>query len=194
MGGIDLRTKVRDAYSLAAEEPRAQHPFPVGRAFAESLGYPPDWLNRIPSASVEAFAGVSAVPCFAKLPQHGAILDMGCGAGLDSLIMALRATSCRVIGLDFSWPMLQRARSSAGATGAANVLFSQADGERLPLDDGSIGVAIVNGIFNLNPAREAIFHELARCLHPGGRLYAAELILREALPPESKASESNWFA
>jgi ubiquinone/menaquinone biosynthesis C-methylase UbiE len=119
---------------------------------------------------------------------------MGCGAGLDSLIVARRATNCRVIGLDFSWPMLQRAHSSAAASGAANVLFSQADAERLPLGDGSVGVAIVNGIFNLNPAREAIFRELARCLHPGGRLYAAELILREALPPESKASESNWFA
>ncbi|HWR54008.1 MAG TPA: hypothetical protein VN428_23050, partial [Bryobacteraceae bacterium] len=60
--------------------------------------------------------------------------------------------------------------------------------------DGVIDVAVVNGIFNLNPAREAIFRELARCIRPGGRLYGAELILREPLPPESKAGEDNWFA
>ncbi|HWR52792.1 MAG TPA: methyltransferase domain-containing protein, partial [Bryobacteraceae bacterium] len=176
----DLRDKVRAAYSSAAEQPEARHPFPVGRAFAESLGYPSEWLDRIPPAALDAFAGVSNVPCFVELPEHGMVLDMGCGAGLDSLLLARRMDGLgRVLGLDFSWTMLERARCAARSSGTTNVLFCQADAECLPLDDGVIDVAVVNGIFNLNPAREAIFRELARCIRPGGRLYGAELILRE---------------
>jgi len=61
----------------------------------------------------------------------------------------------------------------------------------LPFDDREVDVAVVNGICNLNPAREAVFREFARCIGPGGRLYGAELILREPLPPEAKAGEGN---
>jgi SAM-dependent methyltransferase len=190
-----VRDKVRGAYSSAAEQPDAQHPFPVGRVFAESLGYPSEWLDKIPSASLEAFAGVSNVPFFVDLPENGTVLDMGCGAGLDSLILSRRIGVCgRVIGLDFSWSMLQRARCAAAESKTSNVLFCQADAERLPIPDGAIDVVIVNGIFNLNPAREAIFQELARCIRPDGRLYGAELILREPSPLDAKAGESNWFA
>ena len=57
-----------------------------------------------------------------------------------------------------------------------------------------IDVAIINGIFNLNPAREAIFRELARVVRPAGTVYAAELILSQPLPPEPRANESDWFA
>lgn len=195
MARDDVRDKVRAAYSAAAEEPEGRHPFPVGREFAKSLGYPSEWLDQIPSVSLEAFAGVSNVPCFADLPENGTVLDMGCGAGLDSLLMARRmAGGGRVIGIDFSWAMVERARCAAAVSQTRNVLFCQGDAERLPLDDGVIDGAVVNGIFNLNPARQAIFRELARCIHPGGRLYGAELILREPLPPEAKAGEDNWFA
>jgi SAM-dependent methyltransferase len=191
----ELRGRVRAAYSFAAEEPEARHPFPVGRVFAESLGYPPEWLDRIPPVSVEAFAGVSNVACFAELPERGIVLDMGCGAGLDSLLLADRMRGKgQVIGIDFSLSMLERAQCAKAESGTTNVLFCQADAEHLPLDDAAIDVAVVNGIFNLNPAREAIFRELGRCVRPGGRLYAAELILREPLPAEAQATEANWFA
>ncbi len=194
-GLMELRDKVRAAYSLAAEQPNSPHPFPVGREFAESLGYPSEWLNQTPTVSVEAFAGVSNVSCFAEIPSTGAVLDMGCGAGLDSLLLARRMRADgRVIGVDFSWAMLERARCAASASDVRNVLFCQADAERLPLGDGVVDAAIVNGIFNLNPDREAIIAELARCIRPRGRLYGAELILREPLPPEAKAGEANWFA
>lgn len=191
----ELRCKVRDAYSAAAVSPGESHAFPVGRPFAESLGYPTGLLTGLPPGCVEAFAGVSNVSMFAEIPKGSVILDLGCGAGLDSLIAADRTgRQGRVIGLDFSFPMLSRARQSAAESGINNVVFCHADAERLPLRDESIGIALINGIFNLNPARQSIFWELGRVVKRGGVVYSAELILKEPLPPEQQASESNWFA
>jgi len=189
-----IRERVRDAYSAAALEPRARHPFPAGRAFAESVGYGADLLDRLPAVSAEAFTGVSNVSVFAEIQPGAAVLDVGCGAGLDTLIAAQRTGPAgRVIGLDFSASMLSRARRGASEAAAARVLFCQADAERLPLPAGRIDVALANGIFNLNPARQALMRELARVLRHGGALYAAELILLDRLPEELRG-ESDWFA
>jgi ubiquinone/menaquinone biosynthesis C-methylase UbiE len=118
------------------------------------------------------------------------VLDLGCGAGLDSLIAAERAQpGGRVTGIDFSAEMLARAASTC----AANVLWCRASAELLPLAEGSVDVALVNGIFNLNPGRSRIFAELARVVRPGGRVHAAELVLREPLP-EAEKNDANWFA
>ena len=196
MEGSDrkMREGVRSAYSAAAARPDEKHPFPVGRAFAEALGYPADLLDSLPPACVEAFAGVSNVSLFSEIPPGARVLDLGCGAGLDSLIAARRTGPAgAVVGVDFSEPMLARARCAAREARAHNVLFCQAGAEDLPLADASVDVAFVNGIFNLNPARDAIFGELARVLRRGGAVFAAELILLSALP-ESERSEANWFA
>jgi len=190
-----LREGVRDAYSAAAENPQAKHPFPVGRSFAESLGYPPELLASLPAVAVDAFAGVSNVAIFADIPLDATVLDLGCGAGLDSLIAARRVgPNGRVIGMDFSETMLARAQQAATEVGADNMEFRRADAENIPLEADTIDVALVNGIFNLNPARDLIFAELARVVRPSGVVYAAEIILREPLPPETQASETNWFA
>ncbi|MBI3779804.1 MAG: methyltransferase domain-containing protein [candidate division NC10 bacterium] len=132
---------------------------------------------------------------FAEIPAGTTVLDLGCGAGLDSLIAAERVgPRGRVIGVDFSEAMLARARQSAAEVGVGHVEFYQADAEKLPIEDGLIDVALVNGIFNLNPERDEIFGELARVVRQGGEVYAAELILHEPLPPEILDSEANWFA
>ncbi len=96
--------------------------------------------------------------------------------------------------MDFSGSMLSRARQAVSESGVVNVELRESDAERLPIEDGKIDVAIVNGIFNLNPAPEAIFRELARVVRPAGNVYAAELILSQPLPPETRANESDWFA
>ncbi len=191
----DIRDKVREAYSAAANSPAHKHPFPVGRAFAESIGYPATLIDTLPSTCVEAFAGVSNVSLFADVPEGATVLDLGCGAGLDSLIAARRAgPSGKVVAVDFSTDMLNRAGRAAAQAGIKNVRFEQADAERVPIISGSIDVALVNGIFNLNPAREPIFQELARVLHPDGVVYAAELILAGALPASATHSDADWFA
>lgn len=190
-----LRARVNGAYSAAASRPEQKHPFPIGRELAENLGYPSEVLDDLPRSSVEAFAGVSNVSLFADLPVGAAVLDLGCGAGMDSIIAARRVGPAgRVIGIDFSESMLVRARAAKEVVNLPNLQFQQGDAECLPLADESIDVALVNGIFNLNPKRNEIFSELARVLRPHGRAYVAELILAGPPPEGNHASESNWFA
>ena len=190
-----LRDAVREAYSAAADDPNREHPFPVGRSFAESLGYPRQLLDRIPPVAFEAFTGVSRVGILADLPDGATVLDLGCGSGLDSLVASERVgPGGSVLGVDFSSAMLERARRAAGESNAQNVTFVGADAERLPVADATIDVVLTNGIFNLNPAREAIFSEMARVLRRGAPAYAAELILREAAPARKTIDPSDWFA
>jgi arsenite methyltransferase len=190
-----LRAKVNGAYSAAASRPEQKHPFPIGRELAENLGYPSELLDAVPQSSVEAFAGVSNVSLFADLPVGATVLDLGCGAGMDSIIAARRVgPTGRIIGIDFSEPMLARARAAKEVINLPHLVFQQGDAECLPLADESIDVALVNGIFNLNPKRSEIFSELARVLRPHGRAYVAELILTGPPPEGNHASESNWFA
>jgi arsenite methyltransferase len=192
---MQLREMVRGAYSSAAEQPKEKHAFPVGRQFAESIGYPAELLASLPSVACDAFAGVSNVSLFAELSVGATVLDLGCGSGTDTLIAARRVTPTgKVISVDFSAAMCSRARQAVAESGATNVEVRQADAERLPIRDGEIDVALVNGIFNLNPARDAIFRELARVIKSEGNLFAAELILSQPLPSETRASETDWFA
>jgi ubiquinone/menaquinone biosynthesis C-methylase UbiE len=159
--------------------------------FAESLGYA---LTDIPDVSADAFAGVSNISMTAVIPVGSTVLDLGCGSGLDSIIAARRTGETgRVISVDFSDEMLSRARAGVTEAAISNIDFRQGDAERIPAEDASVDVAIVNGIFNLNPSRDTIFMELARVMRHGGSVYSAELILTQPLVAEQRTA-ANWFA
>jgi arsenite methyltransferase len=109
---------VQETYSAAARDPGGAHLFEVGRELALGVGYPRELLDRMPETAVDAFAGVAAVSVNASVRPGERVLDLGCGAGLDSLVAAERG--CRVVGIDFSADLLARRRrpvpeASAGA-------------------------------------------------------------------------------
>ena len=183
---------MKRTYGALVLTPRANHPFNFGRRVAQRAGYPLEQLSKVPAETVEAFAGISCLPCFAEIEPASRVLDLGCGAGLDSVLVSPLAGS--VLGLDFSEEMLGVARKTAGSLGCTNVQFALGDAESIPAETASIDVAMVNGIFNLNPERSAIFAELARVIRPGGLLFVAELVLRGPLPEGVAGSETDWFA
>jgi arsenite methyltransferase len=181
---------VKLTYSKVADQPHAEHPFRVGREVAKRAGYSDESLSSIPARTVDAFAGISCLPCFAEVSAGARVVDLGCGAGLDSLLIASSAGS--VLGIDFSTAMLAIGRTSAESMGLSNVEFREGDAESTGLETGSVDVALVNGIFNLNPERSAIFEELARVTHPGGVVFAAELVLKGPLPAAVESRETAW--
>ena len=189
------RTAVREVYSRTARSPKGSHPFPVGRRFAKSVGYPPALLRAIPPLSVESFSGVSNVSVFARIESGESILDLGCGAGLDAIVASRRVGSeGLVVGVDFSSDMIFKARRAVAETKAENLELMVAGGESLPLETDSIDLALVSGIFNLSPLRAQLFRELARVMRMGGTVYSAEIILIEPLPEAYRRSETAWFA
>lgn len=189
-----LRKGVRLAYSDAAINPKGKHPFPVGRWFAESIGYPKDILDSLPSFVSESFTGVSNVSIFAKIPKGSTVLDIGCGAGLDSLIAGYKTgDSGKVIGIDFSNSMLEKTKEGRIKTNQHHLEFCCAAAENLPFPDKFFDVILANGIFNLNPFRDEIFREMARVIKPGGSVYAAELILKKPQPAKKVCDLNDWF-
>jgi len=190
-----IRQAVREAYSSAARRPNSEHPFPVGRRFAASVGYPAKVIRALPEKAVEAFSGVSNLAVASDINAGERVLDLGCGSGLDVLVASRRVSPGGwVIGVDFSHAMLVRAGEAIREDGASNIQLVLAEGERIPLADGSIDVALANGIFNLNPYRSKLFHELARVVRKGGTVRAAELIIKYPLPQTERGDLSTWFA
>ena len=153
MPNHELRNAVYNAYSAAAERPTQKHAFPVGRVLAERLGYTADMLDTMPAVAVEAFAGVSNMAVSVPIPAGARVLDLGCGAGLDSLILARRVASTgHVVGIDFSEAMLARARQGAIAAGL-DVTFCRGDAEAR--FDGRLGTdaGVPRDAFLVQPVR-----------------------------------------
>jgi arsenite methyltransferase len=195
---MDIKAKraaVRDAYSLAARRPKGSHPFPVGRRFAKSVGYPVALLKTIPKRAIESFSGVSNVSLLSDIQEVTTVLDLGCGAGMDAIVASRRVgPRGRVVAVDFSSDMALKARQAVDESGADHIDVVVSGGEHLPLETGSVDLALVNGIFNLNPEREKLFYELARVMKHGGTVWSAEIILKDPLTEAHRQSEAAWFA
>lgn len=194
-GGAELLAGVRQAYSAAASDPGQPQPFPVGRSFAEEVGYPAALLDSLPKESSDSFAGVGSVGAFAEIAPGARVLDLGCGAGLDALIAARKSGPAGwVVGLDFSLAMLAKAAVASRRAGIATLLYCAGEAGRLPIASGSIDVVLVNGIFNLNPERGQLFQELARVLRLGGAVYAAELIFTRPRASRRVREINEWLS
>lgn len=189
-----VRTAVRERYGAVGADPAQDFTFPVGRAFAAAVGYPADLLDSLPADATDAFAGVACPVPHAGLAAGETVVDLGCGAGLDSLYAGRRVgPTGRVVGVDFAPAMVARARRAIAAAGMPWVEARLSDGRSLLLDDASADAVIVNGIFNLNPDKGALLAEAFRALKPGGRLVAAEIVLTAPLPPDEGHSLDDWF-
>ena len=165
-----LKSEIKKTYASVSDEPEKDFVFPTGRPWAEDLGYPEELVN-VPEAAVESFAGVANPFSLGRLQPGERVLDLGSGAGTDSLVAAqMVGPEGRVTGIDMTPEMLDKARRAAEGMRAANVEFVEGEVESLPFPDQSFDVVISNGVIDLIPDKGAVFRELFRVLVPGGRL------------------------
>jgi SAM-dependent methyltransferase len=168
------RSRTRYARIAAGGENGAGHPNPV--AHATSLGYSVEELGSVPSDAVMSL-GCGNPVAGARLRQGEVVLDLGSGGGLDAFVAARRVGSTgRVIGVDATLEMVKRATENARKAKLANVEFKHAAIERLPLEDGSVDVAISNCVMNHCPDKVRAFKEVYRVLKAGGRMCISDLV------------------
>src|SRR5437763_7050220 len=187
-----LKSEIKKTYARVSETPQQDFIFPTGRAWAEDLDYPPELAN-VPERAVESFAGVANPFSLGRLAPGERVLDLGCGAGTDSLVAAqMVGEQGRVTGIDMTPQMLAKARSAATDLAEANVEFVEGEAERLPFADKSFDVVISNGVIDLIPEKDAVFSELHRVLAPGGRMQIADVTIQNPVSAEGRRDIDLW--
>ena len=188
-----LREEIRKTYTDVSTDADRDFIFPTGRPWAEELAYPQPEFARVPDATVESFAGVANHWSLGRILPGSVVLDLGCGAGTDLLIAAqMTGPDGRVIGVDMTSSMLERAQASAREMGIANVELHESLIESLPLDDESVDVVISNGVIDLVPDKDAVFDEIDRVLRPGGRVQLADVVIHTKVSEDARARIDLW--
>src|SRR2546423_7629829 len=132
-----LKSEIKKTYASVSEQPETEFIFPTGRAWAEDLDYPAELAN-VPEAAVESFAGVANPWQLGRLAQGERVLDLGSGAGTDSLIASqMVGSQGHVTGIDMTAAMLTKARRAAAELGAPNADFIASEAEQITFSDTS---------------------------------------------------------
>jgi arsenite methyltransferase len=198
-----IRRRVRDRYALAAQTEVpccAPKPCRCGRPGSDAakagsmIGYSEEDLTLVPEDS-NLGLGCGNPAALAGLKRGETVLDLGSGAGIDCFLAAAKVgPSGRVIGVDMTPEMLDRARENVRKSRARNIELRLGEIENLPAADGSVDAVISNCVINLSPDKERVFREAFRILRPGGRLMVSDLALAKPLPPALRESVEVYVA
>jgi ubiquinone/menaquinone biosynthesis C-methylase UbiE len=157
------------------------------------LEYEDTWLEDIPERSIESFAGTGNPFRLGALKPGEQVVDVGSGAGMDSLIAARMVGSTgHVVGVDMTPAMLQKARTAAAESGLNHVEFREGYSEALPVPSGWADVIISNGVLNLIPDKAVALQEMARVLKPNGRLQIADILVEKPIPANARRKIDLW--
>ncbi len=188
-----LREAIKEEYKVVASQPDKGFHFHTGRPLTRILEYSNEWLSGIPETSIEAFAGTGNPFRLGEIAAGEKIVDIGAGAGIDSMIAAkLVGDDGEVVGVDMTPAMLERARRAAREAGKDNVRFVQGHAEELPVEDEWADVVISNGVLNLVPDKTRAVAEMYRVLKPGGRLQIGDILVERAVPEDAKKIIDLW--
>lgn len=188
-----LRSAIIEEYQAVAKDPHQGFHFHTGRTLIQLVGYEPEWLEGIPESSIEAFAGTGNPFSLGAILIGENVVDVGSGAGIDSLIAAkMVGPGGRVIGVDMTPEMRERARTAAEEANLTNVEFRDGYAETLPVPDQWADLVISNGVLNLVPDKRAALSEMHRVLKPGGRLQIGDILVDRPVPEEAKENIDLW--
>ncbi len=189
----DLRDSVIDRFRRVATAPDQERKFPVGAEIAKRLGYDPAEVDALPASVTESFCGVGNPFSMGEPLPGQTVLDLGCGAGFDSLLAARRVgPSGKVMGVDMTFEMIAKARSNAESLSVINIELLLGEVEALPLADSSVDLVISNGVFNLCPEKPRVLSEVFRVLKPNGRLQMADILLEPHITTEERVTKGSW--
>ena len=194
--GLDvnaLRQAIEEEYTQVAVNPGGDFHFHTGRRLAAILAYDDAWLDGVPEATIASFAGTGNPFTLGRITEGEHVVDVGCGAGIDSMIAAkMVGATGGVIGVDMTPAMLERARQSAKEADMHNVEFRTGLAESLPVEDDWANIVISNGVLNLFPDKLAGLREMGRVLKPGGRLQIGDILVQKAVPEKGKQDINLW--
>jgi arsenite methyltransferase len=189
----ELRRSIAEKYAEVATNPEVGFHFHTGRPLAARLGYPDNIIDGLPAAAVESFAGTGNPFLFGPLRPGERVVDVGCGAGLDTLIAAQQVEATgRVTAVDMTAEMRAKTLRGAQEMGLANVEVREGFAESLPVDDAWADVVISNGVVNLCPDKRAVFREMFRVLKPGGRIQIGDILVHKEVPQSAKDDIALW--
>jgi arsenite methyltransferase len=189
----EIQAEVVERFSRIANTPEQEQKFPVGPDSAKALGYDACVIDELPHAVTESFTGVGNPLALGTLVSGQTVLDLGCGAGLDSILAAKAvAPTGKIVGIDMTKAMIDKAKKNAEVVDVENVEFIQGGIEDLPLDNESVDVAISSGVFNLCPDKPKVLREVFRVLRRGGRLQMADILLEDNVSPDEVARKGTW--
>ncbi len=188
-----LRGQIKAKYCEVAQQPDKGFHFHTGKPLAAMLGYASEDVDSLPASTVESFAGTGNPFEMGTLSENEIVLDVGCGAGFDTLQAARQVGSHgRVIAVDMTQAMIEKTEAGATELGLLNVDVRQGFIEDLPVDSESIDVVISNGVINLCPDKLAPMREIHRVLKPGGRVQIADIIVHKEVPQDAKDDIDLW--
>jgi len=188
-----LRKAIQDEYKEVAEHPDKGFHFHTGRRLTKIVGYKEEWLTGVSELSIESFAGTGNPFAMGELAAGEKVVDVGSGGGIDSLIAArMVGATGKVVGIDMTPAMLEKARTAAAQSGIDNVEFREAYMEELPVPDGWADVVISNGVLNLTPDKQKVLSEMFRVLRPGGRLQIGDILVSREVPEGAKKKVDLW--
>jgi arsenite methyltransferase len=157
------------------------------------LGYDANEIDGLPIEVTESFSGVGNPLSLGKITPGQTVLDLGCGAGFDSILAARRVgPTGRIIAIDMTAEMLEKAKRNSVCADVDNIDFHLCEADELPVDGETVDVVISNGVFNLCLDKAKVLSELNRVLRPGGHLQMADILLHDDMTTVEVAGKGTW--
>ena len=188
-----IQEGIKEKYKMVAISPEGKFSYPTGRAGLERQKYDPQVIQSLSENVLSSYCGVGNPFSLGPINKGETVLDIGCGAGVDTLVAAVMVgPEGKVTGIDLTPDMLKQARINLETTSLKNVSFEEGSAEELAFPEKMFDVVVSNGVFNLIPDKRKALKEVFRVLKSSGRFLLADQILMGEMPADTESMVKNW--